>query len=87
MKRIMTMITKIEDDDFVAIAKRSPEWKVAIDREPVAMTQEKPRADRIAVLTDANDRAIFHLHIESMARMRHVMNCRLDWILFAHLIF
>src|SRR5258705_9118890 len=82
MQRVMPMIAKVEDDDFVPIAKRSPERKVAVDREPVAMTEHESWRAREAVLADVDDRAVVHLHVECVTSARHMMYRRS----FDHLI-
>ena len=38
VQRIVTVGAEIEDDHLVALAQRAPERKVAVDREPVAVT-------------------------------------------------
>src|SRR5713226_6805740 len=82
MQRVMPMIAKVEDDDFVAIAKRSPKWKVAIDREPVAMTEHQPRRARETMLADVDNRAVVHLHVECVTSAGHMMYRRS----FVHLV-
>src|ERR1700676_2646840 len=57
MKRIVAVIAEIEYDDFVALAQRSPEWKVAVDREAVAVTEHEPRRAQHTVLPSVNRRA------------------------------
>ena len=74
MQRVMPMIAEIEDDNFVAVAKLPPKWKVPIDRESVAMTQKEPRTRGTAMLTDVDDRAVLHLHVKGVAGVRHMMN-------------
>jgi prophage tail gpP-like protein len=73
MQRVMPMIAKIEDDDFVAIAQRSPEWKVAVNRKSVAVTEHEARRVRDAVLPDVDNRAVVHLHVEGVTSARHMM--------------
>src|ERR1700678_458435 len=72
MKRVVPVIAEVEDDYFVTIAQRSPERKVAVDREPVAMTEHEPRRAGDAVLANVNRRAVVHLHVEGMTRARHM---------------
>ena len=74
VQRVMAVIAEVEDDHFVARTQRSPEWKVAIDREPVAMTQHEARRAGNTVLANVNRRAVVHLHIEGVTRPRHMMN-------------
>src|SRR5712692_901990 len=73
MKRVMSMIAEVEDDYFVTIAKRPPERKVAVNREPVAMTQDQARRADEAVLADVDDRAVVHLHVEYVASAGNMM--------------
>jgi hypothetical protein len=73
MERVMPMIAEIEDDDFVAIAKLPPKWKVPINRESVAMTEDESRRIRDAMLPDVDNRAVVHLHVECMTSARHMM--------------
>ena len=84
MQRVVAVIAEIEEDDFVALAQRSPERKVAIDREPVAVAEHQARRAGIAVLANVNGRAVVHLHIEGVTRARHMMNRRCMFV-FAHL--
>ena len=74
VQRIVPVIAEVEDDHFVALAQRSPEWKVAVDREPVAVTEHEPRRAGDAVLANVNRRAVVHLHVEGVTRARHMMN-------------
>src|ERR1700674_3433799 len=82
MQRVVPMIAEVKDDDFVAIAELPPEWKVAVNREPVAMTQNESRRARDAMLPDVDNRTVVHLHVEGVTSARHMMHRRS----FVHLI-
>jgi hypothetical protein len=60
MRLILTMIAKVEQNQFVALAERSPERHIAVDREAVAMAQREPRPVGITVMANADDGAIVH---------------------------
>src|SRR5262245_26213371 len=50
MKRVVTMVAKIKHHDFVALAKRSPEWEIPVDREAVAVAEHQARTVWFPVL-------------------------------------
>ena len=84
VQRVVAVIAEVEDDHFVARAQRSPEWKVAVDREPVAVTQHEARRAGNTVLANVNRRAVVHLHVEGVTRPRHMMN-QVMFVRFVHL--
>ena len=73
VRRIVPVISKIEDHHFVPIAQQPPKRKVPVDCEPVAVTQDQPRSARLPVLTDVDNRAVGHLHVEGVPRACHMM--------------
>src|SRR5580692_6754901 len=72
MQRVVAVIAEIEDDNFVALAQRSPQWKIAVDREAVAVTEHEPRRAQHTVLANVNRRAVLHLHLEGVTRARYM---------------
>jgi hypothetical protein len=67
------VIAEVEDDYFVTLAQRPPEWKVTVDREPVAVTEDEARRTGNTVLAYVDRRAVLHLNVEGVTRARHVM--------------
>ena len=73
VQRVVAVIAEVEDDNLVARAQRSPEWKVAVDGEAVAVTEHEARRAGNTVLANVDRRAIVHLHVEGVMRPRHMM--------------
>jgi len=65
MRRILAVIAKVVNDDVVAIEKLSPERKIAIYREPVAVAQHQARRFRPPMTAHAKDGALLHRRIEN----------------------
>src|SRR5208282_1386289 len=83
MQRVMPVVAEIEDDHFVTLAQRSPEWKITVDRKPVAVTEHKARRAGETVLANMDCCAVLHLHIEGVTRARHMMR-RLMFVRLVH---
>src|ERR1019366_8544961 len=83
VQRVVPVVAEIEDEHFVTLAQRSPEWKVTVDRKPVAVTKHDARRAGDTVLENVDRRAVLHLHIEGVTRARHMMH-RLMFVRLAH---
>src|SRR6266540_4194671 len=68
--RVPTVIALIKDEDLELAQEASPEWKIRIDRKPVAMRQDQPRPSDVSMPTHAHDRAVGHGQIENGDRLR-----------------
>src|SRR5665213_267250 len=72
MRRVLSVIAKVEKYQLVALAQPLPERQVAVDRKAVSMAQREPRPAWISMLADANNRAIFHFGVDRSKRRRHL---------------
>jgi hypothetical protein len=72
MRRVLSVIAKIEKDQLVMLAQWLPERQITIDRKAVAMTQHESRAARISMLAHADGRAIFHHGVDRSQRRWHL---------------
>src|ERR1700683_5613577 len=72
VERILAVIANVEQNQVVSIAKQIPEWKIRIDREPIAMTQDEALAGGISMPAHADNRAIDHNEIEDPIWLRQL---------------
>jgi hypothetical protein len=66
MRRILAVVAKIVNDKIVSIEQRPPEWKIAVDCEPIAMAQHQTRALRSAVPAQTDDGPVIHDGVENI---------------------
>jgi hypothetical protein len=62
------VVAEIEDDEVVVREEVLPERKIGVRSEPVAVSNEQPRAVWIAVPAQADARAVVQTNIEGCAR-------------------
>jgi hypothetical protein len=68
VKRILPMVAKIKQDQFVLLAQSPPEGKVAVDGKAVAVAQSEPRTGGIAVLPYPDDGTVVHRKFDAPKR-------------------
>src|ERR1700682_162277 len=72
MGRVAAVIAKVEQNQLVALAQRSPERQIAVDCQAVAVAQRQPRSAGIAVLADADYRPIVHRGVDRSEWCRYL---------------
>src|SRR3984957_6569518 len=72
MRRILSVIAEVEENQIVTRAQWLPERQIAINGQPVAVAQGKSRPVGISVAADADYRAVFHLGVDRSERRRHL---------------
>src|SRR5208283_4373385 len=83
VQRVVPVIAEVKKNHFVALAQRSPERKVAVNRETVAVAEHEARRAGDAVLANVDGRAVGHLHVEGVPRAGHMMR-RMMLVRFVH---
>ena len=70
--RIPTVVSQVEDDQVEIVGQQRPERIVEIDGETVAVAQNQPRAGRIPVTPQDDDRVIVHADVTGGKRLGYL---------------
>ena len=79
---VPAMVSDVVDDQLAIVCKQGPKWKIKVDCQAVAMAQDQPGTQWIAVLPHGRDGVVVETYIAHRIRLGYFPNdflCHGEW--------